>query len=672
MGFSKRAKNPIQRKIATFILLVGMFPIVVGTTLVYFQGRKELTESVGKNFAGIAKEIASNIEVIVSQSIYNVESLSLSPILRDAAKVANRRYLNKDERIIEKEIKKLDLEWVQAMGAEGAFKKYLKSPTARYLAEVKEQTKEYEELFITDKRGILAASASNTKYIYFGNEEWWQAAYNDGKGDKYASEIYLDPDKSLYLIRIAAPIMDEGGENLIGIIHAVNKIDSISQIIQKFRVGRTGHAMLINSSAIILLCPIFPPQSHRVTGELMSDINRPSKGWMIVKDNAHGGINAVAGFAPINPAFQKGGKAFGGNNWYIFVSQSPVESYEPINTVLKRIVSLLIFSVAILSAMGFWAARRIVKPIHILQRGAEIIGEGNLNHRIDIKTGDEIEDLAVEFNRMVEKINESYSGLEKRVSERTEELKKSYQEMETISRLKSEFLTNMSHELRTPLNSILGFSEMLYEGLSGELTEKQLEYSNYIYKSGKHLLELINDILDLSKIEAGKMELKPVEFSVRRAIEEVQSIVTPMAMKKKISVGVAIESTVSTIVADQRMFKQIMYNLLSNAVKFTNEGGHIDVNGMSNNYFLQVSVVDNGKGIKKEDKGIIFKEFKQANGSTTRGYEGTGLGLALTKRYVEMQGGSISVESEYGQGSNFTFRLPVDITTIAPVSSRSS
>jgi len=208
----------------------------------------------------------------------------------------------------------------------------------------------------------------------------------------------------------------------------------------------------------------------------------------------------------------------------------------------------------------------------------------------------------------------------------------------------------------------MGFSEMLYEGLCGELTERQKEYAEYIHKSGRHLLALINDILDLSKIEAGKMEIKPAEFSVTAAIKETQAIINPMAIKKKISIEVNIAENISTIVADKRRFEQIMYNLLSNAVKFTREGGYIKVNAMSNNYYLQIAVIDNGIGIKSEDMDLIFKEFQQADNSLSRKQEGTGLGLALTKRYVEMQGGSISMESEYGKGSNFTFRLPVNIT----------
>ena len=311
--------------------------------------------------------------------------------------------------------------------------------------------------------------------------------------------------------------------------------------------------------------------------------------------------------------------------------------------------------------MGFWAAGRIIEPIRILQQGAEIIGEGNLTHRIHIKTNDEIEDLANQFNQMVEKINKSYSELEQRIAERTEGLGKGYQEMEVISRLKSEFLASISHELRTPLNSILGFSELLHDKTYGDLNEKQFEYVNYIHTSGKHLLELINDILDLAKVEAGKMEVKPEEFSVESTIKEVHSIVSPLSIRKNISVEVDIGNGVSTIVADDKMFRQIMYNLLSNAIKFTNEGGCVKIRVVSNNYFLQVSVVDNGIGIKKEDMKQIFKEFKKINMGKQ---EGTGLGLVLVKRYIEVQGGNIRVESEYGKGSDFTFRLPVDITKI--------
>jgi len=658
--FMEIKKKGIQRRIALFILVIGMFPIMIGISLVYWQGRKELTESVGGNFARVAKEIAHNIEIIIEQSAYNVKSLALSPILRNATASASKFYLNQDDMTVEEHIKKLDMEWVQAQEKAKNLEVYLNNPAARYLAEIKGQTAAYVELFVTDTKGVLVASAEKTKYLYFGNERWWQAAYNNGKGNIYISEIYLDPDYNQYLQTVAVPIMDEKNEAVAGVIRAVSTIERISQMAQKIRIGETGHAMLINSAGVILLCPIFPPQVHRITSELMNNITMSSLGWAVVKDNAHGGSNAVAGFAPIASTGMIE-NVFDGNKWYIFVSQSPEESYATIYTLLKRLIVLFIFSVVILSAMGFWAAGRIIEPIRILQQGAEIIGEGNLTHRIHIKTNDEIEDLANQFNQMVEKINKSYSELEQRIAERTEGLRKGYQEMEVISRLKSEFLASISHELRTPLNSILGFSELLHDKTYGDLNEKQFEYVNYIHTSGKHLLELINDILDLAKVEAGKMEVKPEEFSVESTIKEVHSIVSPLSIRKNISVEVDIGNGVSTIVADDKMFRQIMYNLLSNAIKFTNEGGCVKIRVVSNNYFLQVSVVDNGIGIKKEDMKQIFKEFKKINMGKQ---EGTGLGLVLVKRYVEMQGGNIRVESEYGKGSDFTFRLPVDITKI--------
>lgn len=660
-------KKAIQRKTAVFIFIVGILPVIVGTSFVYLQGRKELTESVGKDFEWATREISNDIKIIIEQYVANIRALAVSPALRDAVRSANKAYAGRGESSIEKEIRRMELQWVGTGNKDESLKKYMSNPVAMYLLDIKKQTDEYAELFITDSRGVLVASTDKTQYLYFGNEDWWQTAYNNGKGDLYISKMFLDPYKNKYVQGFAAPIMDEGGNRLLGVIYIVSKIERLSQLVQKFRIGKSGHVMLISSSRSILIYSMLSPHIQTITEEFMRDITlNSSRGWAVVKDNARGDVDAIAGFAPVIFSFDYGKNIFDGNKWYAVVSQSPEESYAPMRALLEKTLLLLIVSIAILSATGFWAARRIVRPIHILGRGARIIGSGDLEHRINIETGDEIEELAGEINNMVEKIKQSYTEMEKRVAERTEDLQRSYKEMEDVNRLKSEFLANMSHELRTPLNSILGFSEMLYEGMCGELTAKQTEYSEYIHKSGSHLLALINDILDISKIEAGKMEIKPAEFSVPAAIKETQAIIYPMAFKKKISIEVNIADNISTIVADKRMFEQTMYNLMSNAVKFTGEGGYVKVNAASNDYYLQVSIIDNGIGIKGEDRNVIFKEFKQIDSSLSRKHAGTGLGLALTKRYVEMQGGSISVDSEYGKGSNFTFRLPVNIIQILP------
>ncbi|MFI5400440.1 MAG: GAF domain-containing protein [SAR324 cluster bacterium] len=240
------------------------------------------------------------------------------------------------------------------------------------------------------------------------------------------------------------------------------------------------------------------------------------------------------------------------------------------------------------------------------------------------------------------------------------ELQEKSLQLEVANRHKSEFLANMSHELRTPLNAIIGFSEVLGERMYGELNQKQARYVNHIYASGRHLLSLINDILDLAKIEAGRMELEIAAFSVPDALENALTLVRERAQHHGLSLSLAVDPAVDTIEGDERKFKQIVLNLLSNAVKFTPDGGRVAVRVRRAGERVAVSVEDTGIGIAPADQERVFEEFRQAGGLSSSTAEGTGLGLALTKRFVEMQGGRLSLESSPGAGSTFTFDLPVN------------
>jgi len=234
--------------------------------------------------------------------------------------------------------------------------------------------------------------------------------------------------------------------------------------------------------------------------------------------------------------------------------------------------------------------------------------------------------------------------------------------VQEASRMKSEFLANMSHELRTPLNGIIGFAEFIVDEKPGPLNEKQKEYLNDILNSGHHLLHLINDVLDLAKVEAGKMELFPEAFSVRTVVDEVCSIIAPVAKKKSITIDTSLSLEVDVVTLDPQKFKQILYNLLSNAVKFTEPDGSVTI--VVEPYklvYIRVQVTDTGIGIRPEDLPRLFAEFQQLDSSVARRYEGTGLGLALTKKIVEYQNGSIEVESEVGHGSTFRVLLPIGI-----------
>jgi len=230
-------------------------------------------------------------------------------------------------------------------------------------------------------------------------------------------------------------------------------------------------------------------------------------------------------------------------------------------------------------------------------------------------------------------------------------------QLEVASRHKSEFLANMSHELRTPLNAIIGFSEVLNERMFGELNEKQEEYLKDIHASGQHLLSLINDILNLSKIEAGRMELELTDFDLPAAMDNSVTLVRERASRRGVTLEIAVEERVGVIRGDERKIRQVLLNLLSNAIKFTPEGGRIEIGAALRDGAVEVSVSDTGVGIAPEDQEAAFEEFRQVGASAAK-QEGTGLGLALCRKFIELHGGKIWVTSAVGAGSTFTFRLP--------------
>lgn len=271
-----------------------------------------------------------------------------------------------------------------------------------------------------------------------------------------------------------------------------------------------------------------------------------------------------------------------------------------------------------------------------------------------------------DFEELVKSENLN-TTLKKKIDAKTFDLQKSNKELLRANKLKSEFLANMSHELRTPLNAIIGFSEVLRDKICGELNSEQFDFVSDIHGSGNHLLQIINDILDLSKIDAGKLELKYEEFSMSDAVNEVLNIIKGVATKKRINICFGIYESVDLIFADRLKFKQILYNLLSNAVKFTPEKGDIVVVCLAWNVEIFVTVADTGIGITKENHETIFGEFFQVDGAASRQYEGTGLGLALTKQIVSLHKGRVWVDSVEGNGSKFTFTLPVSPSFVEEV-----
>jgi signal transduction histidine kinase len=289
--------------------------------------------------------------------------------------------------------------------------------------------------------------------------------------------------------------------------------------------------------------------------------------------------------------------------------------------------------------LGLVLSWSLIGPIQRIDTRLAAISSGEFSGHVDVENRDELGALAANVNRM------------------NDELRRLYSELEATSRHKSDFLASMSHELRTPLNAIIGFSQVLRDEMFGPVNEKQAEYLDDIVSSGNHLLSLINDVLDLSKVEAGQVTLEVAAFSLREALERGVVMVRERATDDGVQVELTTGPEVDVVEGDERRIKQVIFNLLSNAVKFTPAGGEVDVSAARVNGEVRISVADTGPGIAPADQQRIFEEFQQT-GTAVEQAEGTGLGLALSKRLVELHGGRIWLESELGKGSTFVFTLP--------------
>jgi signal transduction histidine kinase len=653
----------------------------------------------------------------------------------------------------------------------------------------------------------------------------------------YFSPIYFRKESEPYMTIAMAGATEDAG-----VVIAEANLKFIWDVVSNLQVGKGGNAYVVDERGRLIAHPDISvvlqktdlsslPQV-RAAAEMPSEDTSAPVEAVIGQDL--NGTDVLSAHATITPL-----------NWTVFVDLPTSEAFAPLYASILRTVLLVLLGVAISATASLYLVRRMVSPIQILREGAARIGAGALDHRIAVRSGDELQALAEEFNGMTERLQESYAGLERKVEERTRELERSVEqlrslsevgqavnstldlqevlativkhavelsetdggaifeadeetggfrmqatyglpqklveamrvtplnpgegatgraaasrapvqipdlqtdpeytgalrqvsdqsgmrsllavpllregralgslavsrkstgefppevidllqafaaqstlaiqnarlfreieqksrELEAASRHKSEFLANMSHELRTPLNAVIGFSEVLQQKMFGDLNEKQLEYVEDIHSSGRHLLSLINEILDLSKIEAGKVELDRSRFDLPTTIEGTLTLVRERATRHGLTIDLSIDERLGEIEADERKVRQILLNLLSNAVKFTPDGGQIDVAAVVIDDVAQIAVKDTGIGIAPADQESIFEEFQQVGGDHEGKREGTGLGLTLARKFVELHGGRIWVKSSVGKGANFTFTLPLFVRADDSVSHATS
>ncbi|HEY2916862.1 MAG TPA: ATP-binding protein [Candidatus Limnocylindrales bacterium] len=445
-----------------------------------------------------------------------------------------------------------------------------------------------------------------------------------------------------------------------GVIVADVDLGSVEEVISRAQIGTAGYAYVIDGDGHVIAHTtnnslVLGQKNLGTLPQVSYALARTSPDKGVVPDGRDPqGTEVLSAFERVDPP-----------GWRVFVEEPLSEAFGPIQAAIWRTAVLLVVFVLAAIATSALLARNLARPIEAVQVAAAKIGSGSLDERIEVSSRDELGALADEFNRMAARLQASYAGLEQQVQERTSalaqalaELDQKSHELEAASRHKSAFLANMSHELRTPLNAISGFSQVLRRELFGEINDKQAEYLDDILVSSRHLLSLIDDVLDLSKVEAGQIELRLAPFSLPETLERGLVTVRERATRGDVRIGLSSGPGVDTVVGDERRIRQVVFNLLSNAVKFTPAGGAVEVTAARVDGEVRVAVRDDGPGIALEDQARIFEEFQQAAAGEEQ-REGTGLGLALSKRLVELHAGRIWVESEPGRGSTFVFTIPV-------------
>jgi signal transduction histidine kinase len=512
------------------------------------------------------------------------------------------------------------------------------------------------EAMALDRDGAKQAQISRFRGVSaVTNDTSTSIAFEQAKrGNSYLSPVYFVRQSEPYMT-IALPIEQFKG-NIIGVLQAEVNLKYVWEVVSDIRQGKAGYAYAVSRSGELIAHPdISLVLQQRNVGQLnqVKEAFQPTpavpKPKAMVTNNLQG-ISVISSYALI-PSL----------DWAVFIERPVEEAYEPLYASLFRTSSLLLigFGVALLATL--LVSRRVVGPLETLRVGVQRIRKGDLTARLDLKTGDELEILADEFNEMAAHLKEAYTGLERKVAERTHALTIANERLEEASKHKSEFLANVNHELRTPVSAIIGYGRLVLRATEGQIAPLQRENLYDLLNNAERLLNLIDGLLDFAKIEAGRVDIRVEPIKVDEIIQGAISTIEPTLKNGDVKLIQEIASGIPTLNNDREKLRQIVLNLLDNAAKFT-ERGEIKIVASQQNGSLKLVVSDTGTGIHQEELKQIFEEFHRGDSSTTQKYRGTGLGLAIVKKLVNLLGGQIAVESEMGRGSVFTVMLPMDLT----------
>jgi signal transduction histidine kinase len=666
----KRARISLRVKIFIALLLVGIPPLTIALLMAYFTGTNIRQYYIGSRFQDLSEWMADEINNSLSSEISEGESIALSPTLVNAVLEANEAYEGRSQEAILAEMAKIDEKWKAEPKITDDERKYIANPVSQYLQNIlKLRSDKYTELFVTDEQGAIVGATGKTSDFYQADEDWWNRAFNRGNGRKIAQGIEFDDSTRAKSVAIAVPVREPTNNVVIGVLKIVLRADYLFRSVKTLRIEDSGYAGLMTKDGELLATSAVV-RTGRVAPNFWRKIVSQGKGWTNALDELS--EEHVLGFSEIDTSGLNGEAFLTGGKWYVFFHQNAKDAFGRISAMASKVFSLGLGLVLVLSILGFYATNRIVLPIRLLREEAQYIARGDLGRRVEVHTNDEIELLAEEINIMSQKLKETHSNLEQKIEERTGELSEANRKLEAqrevllkvnkqlmkASTLKSQFLADICDGLNNPVLNIIRLSETVSKESEG-LDELLKNYLDDILSNAKHLHQLINEVFTLAKATSGKIELNLSDVPVEKTLQEVHETVRALASEKNIKFQFKLEPSVGTVVADMNLFKHIVFNLYTNAIKYNRMNGTITVTAALSDNIVEISVADTGIGIRPEDHERIFREFERVEEGQKPFHESAGMGLALAQRFVEMHGGKIWVESEYGKGSKFIFQIPV-------------
>ncbi|MFO7675938.1 MAG: ATP-binding protein [bacterium] len=748
----RRMRFGIQERLVLWLLAFGVLPVAGTSILGYWLMSRTAVRAAGNRLTAVAERLAGSVDSELRGLVHDIGGADPG-FTALAPRLTVRAGPDPDD--------------------SAALAAALAHPIVPELERIRRRAPtRYEQVAVADARGVVIASTHPVTRLAAAGEDWWRLAWNRGQGASYLGRLLRDADSPAPSITIALPVRDRAGRT-VGVLRVVANLAGLAEAFEDVTIGATGIATMTSGFGDLLLSSAYATDrvpAVSATRRQRLATSRPT--WYSGRGLL--GRASVIAFAPVRAT--AGQSSFGGTNWVVTVEQDRAEVLAPTIQFSNLATGIGLLIAAGVIVVGLFLSERIARPLLDLRNGARRIGAGELDLRLDVATGDEIEDLAGEFNAMAARLGESRRGLEDRVRAATAELAREHGALQAIvaalgeglmvisperrivmwnraaeqltgfpaaevigrpcsevlrarddsteslcqdrcpartalergravksidlsttiarkdghrlpvtvsaapvvdrdgrdqgcvvvlhdvtrereiDRLKSEMVSTVSHELRSPLNSVIGFADLL--DTPGLPAEKRRQYTRFIVSEGRRLERMVDDFLTLSRIEAGRFELAFKNVDLRELVDGLFAVEAGANPRHLLSCD--IPPGFPAVRADRERIRRALHNLITNAIKYSPDGGPVTVSAEARDGWFEISVRDRGIGIRKEDLDKLFHRFQRVGRQDRPDIPGTGLGLAITAGIVREHGGEVRVESEHGQGSVFTIRLPAN------------